>query len=680
MEEFEGENLHPFYARVVESTDAAIAIADIRAKDQPLVYVNPAFTKMTGYLSTDVIGKNCRFLQGPNRDQSEVKTLRDSIANGRSTRTLLRNYRKDGSLFWNDLTIAPIFDATGEVSHYFSVCMDVSQQAARSHELQRLSENWRALLNASLSLTFVVSADGIVLFESDAVATVTGFPNGRALGRPWFEVIEVENANEGQAALGRIARGESEIERFEVMGRNAKGERAWLLCNARNAIENPLIGGIVIAAQDITAIKSAEAQLRYEATHDMLTDIGNRKSIKSWYEAEQRVERTTPVYAILWLLDLDQFKALNDSFGHAAGDEFLRKYAQTLQTAFSSQWRVARLGGDEFAIAGLSSSPAIDTAKVGEELLRLSQQPIFVSQSWITLSASIGVAVTSSPFIAFGELLRHADIAMYASKTEGRNSYHVYDAHAGKLDLDRLSLLRDLPNALTNNQFRVFYQPIVDGKTNKVLKYEMLLRWHHPVRGLLTADLFINELSLTGVCNDITMWVLNRGLADHREQLARGDYRLALNVWARSFRQANFADALAEAIAAHGLPPTCLEIEITEGEFVLTAGSVPETIKNIAAQGMNMVLDDFGKGFSNLSYLARFPVQSIKIDKSFIAEIGRSERNETLIRAMLALARDMGIEAVAEGVETEAQRRFMMDEGSPIHQGYFYGRPAALNT
>jgi diguanylate cyclase (GGDEF)-like protein/PAS domain S-box-containing protein len=664
---------------IVETTQAGIAISDLRQPDQPLVYVNAAFERLTGYPSGEVLGRNCRFLQGPIRDQSEVAVLRTAIANHQSVRTLIRNYRKDGEMFWNELSLAPIRDCSGVVTHYFSMFFDVSDRVAHHDRRERLSENWRVLLDASMGLTFVIDAAGTITFGSDAVSRKTGLAPGAAIGRNWFDVLRVEDPATGSAHLERLVRKEIESVSFEVLHRNAQGERAWLGCQARDALDHPNIRGIVIAAHDISGEKLAE-QLAYEAHHDSLTKVYNRHYLQRWYEALQNETRAAQTSTLMWLVDLDQFKALNDSFGHSAGDQFLQAYARSLEHALAPHWIVARLGGDEFGVMGNSNEAERDIVVVSERILEVSRAAFEVASTSIALSASVGVAETSAPFDSFDDLMRNADIAMYEAKAKGRNTYQRYETDTGERAKQRNALLRDLASAYGRGEFVVAYQPIVDARTRAAVKYEALLRWDHPTHGLMSADRFIDELALTGLCETVTLWVLECALTDHYAALATGRMQVSLNVWARSFHHADFAQRLIETIRGRGLAPSCVDIEIIETEFVLAGPVTADNLARLGENGIRLVIDDFGKGFSNLSYLQRWNVQGLKIDGSFIWKIGQDEKSEKLIRALLGLAKDLGVDVVAEGIETEAQRAFLLREGCTVHQGFLYGRPTTLSV
>jgi diguanylate cyclase len=671
------ENLFELYAQIIDSTDAAIAIADARLPDMPLVFVNPAFETLTGYTLADVYGKNCRFLQGDTRDQSNVSALREAINKGASARVLLRNYRKDGSMFWNDLMISPMHNAAGELTHYFSVCLDASKQVLRADAIEIMSRKWSALLDASLSLTFVLDTDGKVVYESGAVASVTGFPTGTLIGKVWTDALSARGRNQLEDVLSEMRAGKRDQATFEAYSRHADGHRMVFRCIARNALDHPQINGIVIAAQDITAQKTAEAQLVHDALHDQLTGLGNRAWFANHYQQHSTTERSANTTAIVWLLDLDQFKALNDSYGHTAGDDFLRGLARNLQTQLGAPFALARLGGDEFAVMAFTDTPGDVSVDIARTLLRVSEQPIQAGEHWVSLSASVGIAMGCEPSEQFDTLLRNADVALYKAKANSRNNFQMFEMQSGNREIDRLALRRDLPHALTNGELRVFYQPIVDGRSGKPITFEMLLRWQHPRRGLLSADQFISELDVTGLCEQVTQWVLREGCKTHRDALAAGTYRLALNVWSRSFKNPDFAQHLAHIIGEFGLPPSCIEIEITEGDFVLTALSVPDTIRRVAEHGMRIVIDDFGKGFSNFNYLIHFPIHAIKIDREFVQKIGVDPRGEKLLRILVSLATDLEMDVVAEGVETEAQREFMLREGCHVHQGYLYGRAEA---
>jgi diguanylate cyclase (GGDEF)-like protein/PAS domain S-box-containing protein len=675
------EQLHALYAQIIESTDAAIGIADAQQPDLPLVYANRAFENLTGYPLEEVSGKNFRFLQGNQRNQTSALTLREAIAKHASARVLMRNYRKDGSMFWNDLMIAPMFDNAGTLTHYFSVCADVSKEALRTDELEKINQRWSALLDSSLSMTFVLDRDGCIRYESGSVAARTGFAQGHTVGKAFHAIVAPRDALKVRRLVSDLQAPNSvDQASFDIHMNDAAGTQRYLSCTARNALAHPHIEGIVIVAQDVSAQRAAELQLLHDARHDALTGLGNRSalvdSFRRWHD---RTDSARP-FAILWILDLDQFKALNDSYGHSAGDLYLQKFAHTLASEFESEYTIARLGGDEFALFGEIDCPQVTGEAVARKLLLLAQQPALIEGNWVSLSASVGIAHSSNRQEPFDSILRNADIALFKAKDQGRNTRQFFDVDNIATTIEKFALRRDLPNALANSEFRVFYQPIVDGRDGRVRAFEMLLRWQHPKLGLLNASEFIAELDVTGLTDDITRWVLNTGCIDHKDALARGDYRLALNVWSRSFRDPKFAQGLADTIAAHGLPAHAIEVEITEGEFVLTALSASETIRQVAQSGIRIVIDDFGKGFSNFNYLIHFPIHAIKIDREFTQQIGIDPRGEKLMRLLISLAKELELDLVAEGVETKAQRDFLIAENCTLHQGYYYAKAHSIES
>jgi diguanylate cyclase len=668
------------FTKIVESTGAAIALSDIRLADQPLVYVNSAFESMTGYSAAEVMGRNCRFLQNDDVEQPEIATLRTAIAAGRSVRVLLRNYRKNGELFWNDLTLAPMQDSAGRFSHYFSICFDVTAyvestplDGARTTHVS----NWRALLHGSWGPTFVLDEREAITFESDSASEVTGNEPGTNIGRHWLDALNVSDRVAGTAALQPLWLKEAQSASFDIAYRNPKGEAGWLRCRVRDAMQHSHLQGVILSAQDVTRDRMVE-QLAHDATHDALTNVFDRHYLRTWYAQRTRAGTEPNKHLIMWLIDLDQFKALNDSFGHNAGDDFLRQYAHALSEAMSSRWKVARLGGDEFAVLGESENPDNDIVQMSRLILNISQATYVVERTNTALSASIGVATTKMPYLSFDELMRNADIAMYVVKRKGRNNYEAYDAQKGRAALERNALLRDLAGAVSRNEFRVAYQAMVNGQTGAPIKYEALLRWEHPQLGLLMAQHFVDELSLTGMTEEVTTWVLEQSLRQHRAALASGAMRISLNVWARSFRQRDFARHLITTVQAHGLMPNCLDVEIVETDIVMAGRETAENLAQLGENGVQLFIDDFGKGFSNLGYLQQLNVQGIKIDGSFVRQIGYEKKSEKLIRGVLALARDLGLDVVAEGVETEQQRQFLLDHGCNIHQGFLYERPQLL--
>jgi diguanylate cyclase (GGDEF)-like protein len=437
-------------------------------------------------------------------------------------------------------------------------------------------------------------------------------------------------------------------------------------------------GGFVGIHQDITDQKKTEAEIVYMADHDTLTGIGNRVLLHAKLkEALARLRQRQETFAVL-ILDLDGFKYVNDTLGHAAGDMLLKELAQRLQSALREGNDVlTRLGGDEFAIIQSSEDNQREAAiGLALRVLDIVAQPFDLDGHKITVGTSIGIALAPEDGVEAGDLLKRADLALYRVKSEGRNNYCFFDAEMSKGAAARLDLLTDLRGALSRNEFELFYQPVFDAKTQRPCGAEALVRWRHPVRGLISPDRFIPLAEETGLMEPLGEWIMERACTD---AAAWPDHiKVAVNLSAVQFRSGKLFDVILCALVESGLPPERLELEITESVLMQNAegyGTIIQQLKNI---GISIALDDFGTGYSSLSYLTKFPFDKIKIDKSFTQGLTNNAGCAAGVASVLTLARSLDMIVTAEGIETKQQFELLKAAGVHQIQGYLFARPGPL--
>ncbi len=430
-------------------------------------------------------------------------------------------------------------------------------------------------------------------------------------------------------------------------------------------------------ARDISERKRIEARLAHLARFDTLTDLPNRDLLLDRLEqAIQRARRHRRILAVLFL-DLDDFKSVNDTLGHAAGDELLRSVADRLADTLRAEDTVARLGGDEFVVIveELSGMEQLDT--VLGKIEALFRVPFEINGSTIHATASVGATVYTLGDDDAATLLRQADAAMYQAKAAGRDTHRFY-SHELQLRLeDRHALVQDLRGALSRQELFLVYQPEVRVRTGQIVAVEALLRWRHPARGLVMPNDFIPRAEETGLIVNIGAWVLDEACRQCREWRDAGlaDARVAVNVSARQFRRGDMESAIAAALERHRLPPCSLDIEITEGLMMENLDAVATALRAVSALGVTLSVDDFGTGYSSLAYLRELPLNRLKIDRSFVRPLPADPDSAAIVRSIISLAHHLGLEVVAEGVENAAQLAFLQSEGCDLVQGYLFSRP-----
>jgi diguanylate cyclase (GGDEF)-like protein/PAS domain S-box-containing protein len=446
----------------------------------------------------------------------------------------------------------------------------------------------------------------------------------------------------------------------------------------RRRYEQELVAALRRAEESEARRVSAEAGLQFLALHDSLTGLPNRAGLVAQVDAlvAGRADGCSPLSALV--IDLDHFKAVNDSLGHAAGDELLTVVADRLRSACRTSAVLARLAGDEFVVVDSLADPG-HLSVLAQRLLDVLAAPVVIEGMEIVVSASIGAATAEGPDDAFERLLRHADIAMYRAKSQGRNAWELHDPTTADPAVDRLRLLGELRRGVAAGELRLHYQPRVDVRTGSLTGVEALVRWAHPGRGLLPPSEFIEIAESSGLIRAVGAWVLDEAVAQAvawQRQVPGGPrVEMAVNLSARQLADPGLLGTVEEALARHRLEPSLLTLEITETALMGDADAALATLTALEALGVELAVDDFGTGYSSLTYLKQFPVDELKIDQSFVAGLGTDSGDAAIVASCVQLAHAMGIRAVAEGVETDVQRLALLEMGCDLAQGYLYARP-----
>ena len=540
--------------RAMYSSVNAIIITCCEDADNVIEYVNPAFEQITGYTLAEVKGKNPRFMRVDDCDIEERQRIHDAIERNESVRAILRNRRKNGEIFWNDLRIDPVASMDGEVTHFVAV------------------------------------------------------------------------------------------------------------------------------VNDITEARHYERRLQHLAHHDGLTGLANRTLLQERLKAAIETAAAHHKQGALAFLDLDNFKHINDTFGHEAGDTVLREIAARLRDSMREEDTVARLGGDEFVLVIAEQSDMGQLAYLIERIRQSVSAPIHVAGREILPGTSIGVSLFPQDGRTVDHVMRAADAAMYHAKTLGRNNVQFYSEDLNQVVHQHLLLEASLARAIRNREMVLGYQPKVDLRTGKVVGAEALVRWQHPVDGIVAPDVFIPVAEQTGLIVPLGDWVIDEACATLRALGALGidDFVIAVNLSARQLRQRRFAHRLADTLARHGVPAHRLELEVTESQLMDHPEEACEALAQLKLLGVRLSIDDFGTGYSSLSHLQKFPVDCIKIDRSFLGGSHDLHNGHAVItRAIIALGHNLKLQVIAEGVETHEQMKFLRDHDCDQMQGYYFSAAVA---
>jgi len=499
----------------------------------------------------------------------------------------------------------------------------------------------------------------------------------RKLG-PHVEIIIVADAEHGEAFAASLAAGMAP-DKLTFLTAPLAREDAVEVCRTIGERLQAAEGLRRSRAKGRSDAKALEIQLQelrtrldianHAARHDALTGVLNRTGFIE--ELNARLQRSRQAQVVL-MMDLDRFKAVNDTLGHGAGDELVRRICVAVAGVIPASGVLARLGGDEFGLV-LEAMTAEGVDSLCTQILKVCNQTRVISGHEVQVSASIGVAVQNRSFSDV-ELLRQSDLALYAAKREGRNRYRIFDAALDKATKYRLAIESGLERALRSAQFRMVYQPIVTAKDAEILGYEALVRWESPEYGMISPAEFVPIAEETGLILEIGEWIARQALKDCRRW--NGPY-VSINLSARQFLRHNVAERLLKYAADANVSPERIQIELTETAIIDDVNRAANNLKILRAAGMRVAVDDFGTGYSSLSYLNQFAIDCIKIDKSFVDRITRDRQSAIIVASVAKLARSLGISVVAEGVETEAQRMVLTMAGCEMLQGYLFGKPVS---
>lgn len=661
-------------AGAVEHTLDSVCITDaqLEAPGPRIVYVNPGFTKMTGWEPNEVIGLTPRILQGPETDLSLMASVRERLHDGQTVNASVINYRKNGEPFHIEWTIAPIQDEEGVITHYVAVQRDITQRLA-DQERARLA---RLVYEHGSEGMLVCDAQGKISSVNPAFAQVTGYSPSQALGQAPIDLLAVPESRPRFHALWQAleARGswKGELSLRRADGSVFSARMQW------NAIPGASSGAAFVGQlADVSQQKAADELIWRQANFDSLTGLPNRALFLSRLDQEVRRSLRSAKGVGLLLIDLDGFKDLNDTYGHQKGDALLTEVGVRLRSLLQPADTPARTGGDEFTVVipELGSDQALQTAarRVSEALA----QPFEIDGLRVVISASIGYAQAPSDARSRDELLRVADQALTAAKKIGRGRIQAFTAALKQANVDRLRMINDLHLGFEQQQLFVVLQPVIHLATGKVFKAEALLRWNHPERGMVSPYEFIPAAEESGLIHPLGSWVLEQALewAAQFSQAAGSVFQVAVNRSPLQFQQPEPPESWTKRLARHGLPGKALSIEITEGLLLRKEPQVSAQLEALSAAGIDLALDDFGTGYSSMSYLRRFSVDYLKIDQSFVKDIETDEADRAIVEAIIVMAHKLGLHTVAEGVETQAQAEWLQAAGCDYGQGYWFARP-----
>jgi len=655
--------------------------------DWTMVFVGKGSEELTGYSAHEFLGETDITLESITHVEDR-KRVREIIDNAVATRQrFVAEYRivhADGGIRWLIERGCPIYNDSGEVEAIEGFLQDITHGKLSEIAAYEAEERYRSIFENAVEGIYQTSPDGQYLNFNPALANIYGFKSASELKSGITDIdgqlyVEAGKRNE----FIKLMTQQGIVKNFEAQVRRRDGEIIWISENAREVRDQH--GRLMFyegTVSDITQRKKHENELKYLSTHDALTGLPNRTLMVDRLQQYIGLADRYSSKVATAFVDLDQFKIVNDSMGHHAGDELLKIMAKRLSACVRESDTVVRLGGDEFVLLITGLHQIEDISESMHRVLAAIAEPCLIEGREFVVSCSIGISVYPDDSGNTTELLKYADSAMYKSKQSGRNTFQFYTEGLNKRLMERLDLEYRLRRALENNEFQLHYQPKMDFATGVICGAEALIRWQPAEGNMISPASFIPVAEETGLIEDIGRWVLHQACqqAVLLNQLAGYKLPIAVNVSPRQFRQVGLVSSVRAALEESGLDPACLELEITESSLVHDTKSFISTLHELKALGVKLAIDDFGTGYSSMAYLKDFPVDRLKIDQVFVSHLETEPSNIAILKAIIALGHSLGMKVIAEGVETSYQKAFLHGIGCDELQGYHFSKPLPMKS
>lgn len=648
-------------------------------RDGHYLAANPALAKLYGYdnaqaLMTDLADIERRLYVLPNR-REEFLTLIEK--NGSLLNFESEVYRRDGSRIWISENAHVVFGPKGEFICYEGTVQDISERKRTEAHLQLMA----MVFSNSNEAIIVTDASNHIIATNPAFTSLTGYQPDDVIGKNPRVLSAGKTPTEVFSDMWTSLHREGAWQ-GELWDRKKNGEAypKWLsislVRDEHGQIRNH-IGSFI----DISELKATQERIRHLAHHDTLTNLANRFSLHEKLAQALAFCKRNRMQLALMLIDLDRFKTINDTLGHQAGDELLVQVAKRLSHAVRESDIVARLGGDEFVIALPGIGSPADAAHLADDITREISAPYLIKGQELRTSPSIGICVYPGDGTEIGDLLKNADVAMYHAKANGRGNYQFFTEDMNIATTERMRLESDLRLAITRHEFLLHYQPQLDLRSGTIVGVEALIRWQHPTRGLVSPGDFIPIAEESGMIAAIGDWVLEEACRQLKVWQTRGitHLRMSINLSAGQFLDKTLPARIHELLAGNGLSADRLDLEVTESMSMASPDESISVMKTLSSSGLTLSIDDFGTGYSSLAYLKLLPIHTLKIDRSFVKDIESDPNDADICDVTVLLAHKLGLEVVAEGVETEAQLKFLLSIGCEKIQGYLISKPLAAD-
>jgi len=652
--------------------DQSIIIAVTNVSGQ-IMYVNDKFCEISKYSREELIGKTHRIINSGYHNKSFIKQMWDTISSGEIWEGNVKNKAKDGTYYWVKTTIVPFCDDNNQPYMYIALRTDITNGKENEEKLvNALKNDFNLVVSSMHNFVFKVTKGHLGQF-------VYQFGEGKLAQQLGLETHLIYQKTPKEIFSNAVATLLEGYYEQAYMGRTVTYSYSFrdrhLLTTLSPVYENGKITNLIGCSNDVSELHRAKEEVEFLAYHDTLTNLPNRRKLIE--DINYLMERNE-TFAFL-LLDLDQFKHINDTFGHTFGDQLLKIISTRLQQMIGPNDYLYRFAGDEFIVLFRERMHEELLIKAAEKLLSIFHEKIQFSPTvGLFVTGSIGISLFPYHGSDIDQLMKNADFAMYAAKKQKRNSYKLFDQDMNKVKQDYLQIETYLQTAIENDEFELYFQPKLDLKTNKINSMETLLRWHHPILGNVPPNKFIPIAEETGVIWKIDKWVLKNACIQNKkwaELKITEQLRVSVNISPIQFSHPDFTLMVKKVLEETGMEPELLELEITETTIIDNTEECIKNVRSLRELGVVVSIDDFGTGYSSLNYLKSFPFDYLKIDQSYVREMFNRKEDMAIVKAIITLAKDLNLKVIAEGVEDSDILECLKDLDCDEIQGYYISRP-----
>lgn len=637
------------------------------------------FTNQTGSihagLSSDAIGKSIEEVM-PKEIAGVLQTSYEKVLSTKKEYIFIdESQLSNGKKFNGESVLTPIEDENGDICYIVAVTRDITQSVVEKNRLILIEQRFRSIVDHNLDGILIVDTNGKVEDTNPSIQNIFGLSKQQMRKRSIFDMVAQTDVECFRKLLGRTKMGEAS-ESYDCRFVHRKGHHLTLHIKTVPIVIHSEVEGIYVIVRDLSdQVKNAE-KINFMAFHDQLTGLLNRRALLTDTEKLILKAKETGGKFSLLSIDLDRFKQINDSLGHLAGDEILQKVAERLIEFRSDSCEIYRQGGDEFIIL-FSEMGRQETSRLAKNILIKFSKPFFLHFNEYYITPSIGISVFPSDGKDVETLIKNADEALFRVKEKGKAHFQFYRSEMNSLVTNVVKLETNLRRAIEQEELMLYYQPQVDFQTKEINSYEALLRWKNSEFGFVSPGDFIPIAEDTGLILPIGKWVIDTACQQIKkwEEAYNKRIKIAINISPKQFMQPNLVEIIQNSIARNHIDPSLLEIEITEGAMEDTKETVP-ILKRLKCLGVKISVDDFGTGYSSLNYIKQFPIDVLKIDQSFVRDVIKEKKDAAITSTIIHLGQSLGIEVIAEGVETKEQEDFLIQAKCHKGQGFYYSKPA----